>query len=414
MKIGFASPLTGGQANYGKDNQNGAQMAVDELNAQGVKIGGKAVKFELMAEDDQADPKMGPLVAQKFVDAKVSGVVAHFNSGVTIPASSVYSNAGIPQLSVSTNVKYTQQGYKTAFRLMADDGKQGKALGEYAVKTLKLKRLAVIDDATAYGQGLADEFAKAVKASGGQVLKHEHTNDKAVDFAAVLTSIKATNPEAIFFGGYDQQAGPMAKQMKQLGMNVKLMGGETMNSTKFIELAGPAAEGAIASTPGAALESRPGGKAFADKYKARFGQDIGLYAPYFYDGVMVIAAAMKAANSTDPAKYLSALARIQYKGITADISFDAHGDLNARTPDDLRGEERQVGGGEGLSGRAGAAWARPRPPASSASCSRRAGRRASAATSCSRAWCPRRNTPVAAASASAPLRAATCSSPCRG
>ena len=178
VKIGFASPLTGGQASYGKDNQNGALMAIGELNAQNLKIGGKDVKFELMAEDDQADPKMGPLVAQKFVDAKVNGVVGHFNSGVTIPASSVYSTAGIPQLSVSTNVKYTRQGYKTAFRLMADDGKQGKALGEYAVKTLKLKRLAVIDDATAYGQGLADEFAKAVKAAGGTVTKHEHTNDR--------------------------------------------------------------------------------------------------------------------------------------------------------------------------------------------------------------------------------------------
>jgi len=328
VKIGFASPLTGGQASYGKDNQNGALMAIGELNAQNLKIGGKDVKFELMAEDDQADPKMGPLVAQKFVDAKVNGVVGHFNSGVTIPASSVYSTAGIPQLSVSTNVKYTQQGYKTAFRLMADDGKQGKALGEYAVKTLKLKRLAVIDDATAYGQGLADEFAKAVKAAGGTVTKHEHTNDKAVDFASVLTSIKATNPEAIFFGGYDQQAGPMAKQMKQLGMDkIRLMGGETMNSAKFIELAGPAAEGAIASTPGADLAARPGGKAFADKYKARFGTDIGLYSPYFYDGVMLIAAAMKAANSTDPAKYLPALAKISYKGVTADIAFDAHGDL---------------------------------------------------------------------------------------
>ena len=328
VKIGFASPLTGGQASYGKDNQNGALMAIGELNAQNLKIGGKDVKFELMAEDDQADPKMGPLVAQKFVDAKVNGVVGHFNSGVTIPASSVYSTAGIPQLSVSTNVKYTQQGYKTAFRLMADDGKQGKALGEYAVKTLKLKRLAVIDDATAYGQGLADEFAKAVKAAGGTVTKHEHTNDKAVDFASVLTSIKATNPEAIFFGGYDQQAGPMAKQMKQLGMDkIKLMGGETMNSAKFIELAGPAAEGAIASTPGADLAARPGGKAFADKYKGRFGTDIGLYSPYFYDGVMLIAAAMKAANSTDPAKYLPALAKISYKGVTADIAFDAHGDL---------------------------------------------------------------------------------------
>jgi branched-chain amino acid transport system substrate-binding protein len=327
VRIGFASPLTGGQANYGKDNQNGAQLAIDELNAQGLRIGGRAIKFELLAEDDQADPKMGPVVAQKLVDAKVAGVVGHFNSGVTIPASKVYSDAGIPQLSVSTNVKYTMQGYKTAFRLMADDGKQGKALGEYAVKTLKFKRLAVVDDSTAYGQGLADEFERAVRASGAQVVKHEHTNDKAVDFATLLTSIKAQNPDAIFFGGYDQQAGPMARQMKTLGMDMKLMGGETMNSAKFIELAGPAAEGDIASTPGAALESRPGGKAFADKYKARYKQDVGLYGPYFYDGVMLIGAAMKAADSTDPAKYLPALAKIKYEGITANIAFDDRGDL---------------------------------------------------------------------------------------
>jgi len=327
VKVGFASPLTGPQANYGKDNQNGAQMAIDELNSQGPTIGGKKVKFQLQAEDDQADPKQGPLIAQKLVDAKVAGVVGHFNSGVTIPASRVYNEAGIPELSVSTNVKYTHQGFKTAFRLMADDDKQGTALGEYAVKTLKLKQLAVIDDATAYGQGLADSFEAAVKASGGRVVKREHTNDKAVDFNALLTSIKALKPDAIFFGGYDAQAGPMARQMKTLGMSIPLMGGETMNSAKFIELAGPAAEGNIASTPGAALESRPGGKAFAAKYKARYNQDVGLYAPYFYDGVMLIAVAMKAANSTDPAKYLPALEKIKYDGITANIAFDSKGDL---------------------------------------------------------------------------------------
>jgi branched-chain amino acid transport system substrate-binding protein len=327
VKIGFASPLTGAQANYGKDNQNGAQLAIDELNAQAVTIGGKPVKFQLMAEDDQAEPKQGPLIAQKLVDAKVAGVVGHFNSGVTIPASRVYNDSGIPQLSVSTNVKYTHQGFKTAFRLMADDDKQGTALGEYAVKKLNLKRLAVIDDSTAYGQGLADSFEAAVKAAGGEVVKHEHTNDKAVDFNTLLTTIKSARPDAIFFGGYDAQAGPMAKQMKQLAMNIPLMGGETMNSAKFIELAGPAAEGSIASTPGAALESRPGGKAFAAKYKARYNQDIGLYSPYFYDGVMAIAAAMKAANSTDPAKYLPALAKIKHPGITADIEFDKNGDL---------------------------------------------------------------------------------------
>jgi branched-chain amino acid transport system substrate-binding protein len=327
VKIGFASPLTGPQASYGKDNQNGAQLAIDDLNAQGLKIGGKTVKFQLQAEDDQADPKQGPLIAQRLADAKVAGVVGHFNSGVTIPASRVYNEAGIPELSVSTNVKYTHQGFKTAFRLMADDDKQGTALGEYAVKTLKLMRLAVIDDATAYGQGLADSFDVAVRASGGQVVKREHTNDKAVDFNALLTAIKAAKPDAIFFGGYDAQAGPMARQMKLLGINVPLMGGETMNSAKFIELAGPAAEGNIASTPGAALESRPGGKAFAAKYKARYNQDVGLYTPYFYDGVMVIAAAMKAADSTDPTKYLPALAKIKYPGVTADIQFDQNGDL---------------------------------------------------------------------------------------
>ena len=327
VKIGFASPLTGPQANYGKDNQNGAQLAIDELNAQSVAIGGNPVKFQLQAEDDQADPKQGPLIAQKLVDAKVAGVVGHFNSGVTIPASRVYDEAGIPELSVSTNVKYTHQGFKTVFRLMADDDKQGTALGEYAVKTLKFKRLAVVDDATAYGQGLADAFEAAVKASGGQVVKREHTNDKAIDFNALLTSIKAVKPDAIFFGGYDAQAGPMARQMKLLGINAPLMGGETINSAKFIELAGPAAEGSIASTPGAALESRPGGKTFAVKYKARFNQDVGLYTPYFYDGVMVIAAAMKAANSTEPAKYLPALAKIKYPGVTADIEFDKNGDL---------------------------------------------------------------------------------------
>ena len=328
VKIGHVGPTTGPQAHLGKDNENGARMAIDDANGKGVTIDGKKVKFELVAEDDQADPKQGTTVAQKLVDAKVAGVVGHLNSGTSIPASKIYSDAGIPQISPSaTNPKYTRQGFKTAFRLMADDDKQGTALGEYAVKTLKLKQLAVIDDATAYGQGLADSFEAAVKASGGRVVKREHTNDKAVDFNALLTSIKALKPDAIFFGGYDAQAGPMARQMKTLGMSIPLMGGETMNSAKFIELAGPAAEGNIASTPGAALESRPGGKAFAAKYKARYNQDIGLYTPYFYDGVMVLAAAMKAADSTDPAKCLAALAKIKYPGVTADIEFDKNGDL---------------------------------------------------------------------------------------
>ncbi len=262
VRIGFASPLTGAQAHYGKDNQNGARMAIDDLNARGMKIGGKPVRFELLVEDDQADPKVGTVVAQKLIDAGIHAMVGHFNSGVTLPASKLYFDAGIPQVSVSTNVKYTRQKFKTAFRIMADDDKQGAALGQYATQKLQFKRFAVIDDRTAYGQGLADAFTNTVRAAKAQVVKREFTNDKAVDFRNILTSIRKAQPDAIFFGGYDAQAGPMAKQMKELGIDVPLLGGETMNTAKFLQLAGPAAEGHIASTPGAALESRPTGKAF--------------------------------------------------------------------------------------------------------------------------------------------------------
>lgn len=327
VKIGFASPLTGAQAHYGKDNQNGARMAIDELNARGMRLGGKPVRFELVVEDDQADPKVGTVVAQKLIDAGIKAMVGHFNSGVTIPASKLYADAGIAQLSVSTNVMYTRQKLKTAFRMMADDDKQGAALGRYATQTLKLKRFAVIDDRTAYGQGLADAFTNTIRAAKAQVVKREFTSDKAVDFRHILTSIRNERPEAIFFGGYDAQAGPMARQMKELGLDIPLLGGETMNTAKFIQLAGPAAEGHIASTPGAALETRPNGKAFAQRYRDRYRQDIGLYAAYFYDAVMVLAAAMESAGTTASAKLLPALRNIRHTGITAEIAFDNTGEL---------------------------------------------------------------------------------------
>lgn len=327
VRLGFASPLTGPQAHYGKDNLNGAQMAIDELNQQPLVIAGRPVKLELLVEDDQAEPKTGTIVALRLVDRGIRGLVGHFNSGVTIPASRIYHEAGIPQISVSTNPKYTRQGYKTAFRIMADDDKQGAALGEYAVRTLALKRVAVVDDRTAYGQGLADAFAAAVKAAGAQIVKREYVTDKDFDFRAMLTLLKSANPQAIFFAGYDAQAGPLARQMKELGVKALLLGGETMNTAKFLELAGPAAEGHIASTPGAALSKLPQGQAFAERYRKRYGQAIGLYAPYFYDSVMVLAAAMHKAGSPEPTRYLPELQRIKHRGITADVEFDANGDL---------------------------------------------------------------------------------------
>ena len=329
VKIGHVAPMTGPQAHLGKDNENGARLAIDELNAKGVEIGGAKVKLELVPEDDQSDPKQGTIVAQKLVDAKVSGVIGHLNSGTTIPASKIYFDAGIPQISPSaTNPKYTQQGFATAFRVMANDVQQGKVLGEYAAKQLAGKTIAIIDDRTAYGQGLADEFEKAVKANGGEVVKREFTTDKATDFAAILTTLKATNPDVVFYGGADAQSAPMAKQMKRLGLKAPLVSGEMTKTPTFLKLAGKEAEGSIASLAGLPLDQMPKGKDYETRYKARFNADVATYSPYGYDATRVVIEAMKKANSVEPSKYLPELAKIEYAGVTSSSwAYDDKGDL---------------------------------------------------------------------------------------
>lgn len=327
VKIGHVAPLTGPQAHLGKDNENAASMAIDELNAKGLEIGGAKITLELIPEDDQADPKQGTIVAQKLVDAKVNGVVGHLNSGTTIPASKIYFDAGIPQISGSaTNPKYTQQGFATAFRVMANDVQQGKVLGEYAAKQLAGKSVAIIDDRTAYGQGLADEFEKGAKGAGAAVVTREFTNDKATDFAAILTKIKSTKADVIFYGGMDAQAGPMAKQMKSLGVKAVFLTGDGGCTPEFIKLAGDASEGQYCSLPGVPLDQMPGGKAFNDAFSAKYGQ-IQLYAPYVYDAVMVMIDAMKRAGSVEAAKYLPEIGKTDYQGVTAKIQFDEKGDL---------------------------------------------------------------------------------------
>lgn len=329
VKIGHAAPLTGNIAHLGKDNEYGVKMAIDEINeAGGADIGGKKVKFELVSEDDQADPKTATTVAQRFVDQKVVGVVGHLNSGTTIPASKLYSDAGIPQVSPSaTAVAYTAQGFKTAFRVMANDAQQGKVLGEYAVQKLGAKKVAIVDDRTAYGQGLADEFEKAAKAAGAEIVKREFTTNQETDFNAILTSIKGAKPDLIFYGGMDAQAAPLKKQAKKLGIAAKVMGGDGTQTPEFIKLAGPDAEGQISSSPGQAKEDMPGGKEFLSKFKEKFGVEVQLYAPYCYDAVKVLVEAMKKAGSTDPAKYLPELAKTDYQGVTGKINFDEKGDV---------------------------------------------------------------------------------------
>ncbi|QAU33876.1 branched-chain amino acid ABC transporter substrate-binding protein [Janthinobacterium sp. 17J80-10] len=331
IKIGHVSPMSGGQAHFGRDNTNGAILAIDDLNAKGITIGGKKVKFQLQAEDDAADPKQGTAVAQKLVDAKVNGVIGHLNSGTTIPASKIYAEAGIPQISPSaTNPKYTQQGYKTTFRVVANDGQLGGSLGKYAVNTLKAKSIAVIDDRTAYGEGVATEFAKAVKAAGGKVASQQYTTDKATDFLAILTAIKAKKPDVVFFGGMDNVAGPMLRQMKQLGINAKMMGGDGICTAELARLAGDGmSDGQVicAEAGGVTGEQEKVMNAFVERYQKKFNQNVQLYAPYVYDATMTMAAAMQKADSADPAKYLPVLAKIKHEGVSGKIEFDAKGDL---------------------------------------------------------------------------------------
>jgi len=332
VKIGHVGPLSGPIAHLGKDNELGARMAIDELNAAGVIIGGQKVKLELMAEDDAADPKQGTAVAQKLVDAKVAGVIGHLNSGTTIPASKIYSDAGIPQISPSaTNPKYTRQGFKTAFRVVADDVHLGSTLGKYAVETLKAKNVAVIDDRTAYGQGVAEEFTKAAEAAGAKIVAKEFTHDKATDFNAILTSIKGKKPDVVFFGGMDAVGGPMLKQMKALGINAKFMGGDGICTAELVKLAGDAIgeeQVFCAEAGGVEGEAKAAMDKFRADFKAKFNVDVQLYAPYVYDATKVMVAAMVKAGSAEPAKYLPVLAATaDYKGVTGPITFDEKGDI---------------------------------------------------------------------------------------
>ncbi|MBU3738359.1 MAG: branched-chain amino acid ABC transporter substrate-binding protein [Rhodoferax sp.] len=331
VKIGHVAPVSGPQAAYGKDNENGARMAVDDLNAAGVTIGGKKVRLELVAEDDAADPKQGAAVAQKLCDAKVNGIVGHLNSGTTIPASKLYNDCGIPHITPSaTNPNLTKPGYKTTWRLLANDNALGAGLAFYAADALKLKRIAVIDDRTAYGQGVADVFKSTAKAKGIQIVDEQFTTDKSVDFMSILTAIKSKNPDGVFFGGMDPQAGPMLRQMEQLGLtNVKYFGGDGICTMDLIKQSAGAKtlDNVICAEGGASLDKMPGGKAWKARYDAKYPGQFQVYSPYTYDAVHVLVDAMKRANSTDPKVYMPKLAETNYKGITTNVQFESNGEL---------------------------------------------------------------------------------------
>lgn len=329
IKIGHVAPLTGGIAHLGKDNENGARLAVDEINAAGgLEVGGKKYTLELLAEDDKADPKEGTLAAQKLVDAGVVAVIGHLNSGTTIPASKIYADANVVQVSPSaTNPKYTEQGFKTAFRVVANDNQQGSVLANYAAAEMKAKTIAIVDDRTAYGQGLADVVEKVAKEKGLKVVAREFATDKTTDFNAILTKIRAAKPDVVMYGGMDATAGPMAKQMKQLGIKTKLLAGDGVCSPEFIKLAGDAADILTCSMAGEAVEKLARGEEFKAKYKAKFNADVQIYSPYSYDAVFVVADAIKRAGKVDKPAIVAAMPATNYTGVTGQITFDEKGDI---------------------------------------------------------------------------------------
>jgi branched-chain amino acid transport system substrate-binding protein len=331
VKIGHVGPVSGAQAHYGKDNENGARMAVEELNTQNIVIGGKKIKFELQAEDDAADPKQGTAAAQKLCDAKVAGVVGHLNSGTTIPAAKVYNDCGIPHITGSaTNPNLTKPGYKTTYRIISNDNALGAGLAFYAADALKLKRIAVIDDRTAYGQGVADVFKKIAGTKGITIVDEQFTTDKATDFMAILTAIKSKNPDGVFFGGMDPQGGPMLRQMEQLGLtNVKYFGGDGICTSELAKLSSGAKtlENVICAEGGASLAKMPGGEAWKKRYDSKYPGQFQIYSPYTYDATFLLVDAMKRANSVDPAVYTPKLLDSNFQGVTAKIAFEPNGEL---------------------------------------------------------------------------------------
>ena len=331
VKIGHVAPMSGAQAHYGKDNENGVRMAIEDLNAQNITIGGKKIKFEIQAEDDAADPKQGTAAAQKLCDAKVAGVVGHLNSGTTIPASKVYNDCGIPHVTgAATNPNLTKPGYKTTFRIIANDNALGAGLAFYAADALKLKKVAIIDDRTAYGQGVAEVFKRTATAKGMKVVDEQFTTDKATDFMAILTSIKAKAPDAIFFGGMDAQGGPMLRQIEQLGLsNVKFFGGDGICTAEIAKLAAGAKtlNNVICAEGGASLQKMPGGTAWKARYDAKYPGQFQIYSPFTYDATFVLVDAMKRANSVDPKVYTAKLPQTNFKGVTANIAFESTGEI---------------------------------------------------------------------------------------
>lgn len=325
--VGVAGPMTGDQSKIGGDVERGARIAVEEWNARG-GIMGRMIRLEV--GDDRHDPKEAVSVANKMVNLGIVGMVGHFNSSASIPASSVYHDAGIPMITpASTNPRLTEQGFKNVFRVVGRDDQQGKVAADFTFTQLKAKRVAVLHDKTTYGQGLADEFRKSLARFEGQgieVVSFDGLTQGDKDFRGILTSLKEKNIDLYFFGGIFPEGGLLVKQAKEVGLNVPMMSGDGVIDPKFIEIAGEAAEGTyLTFMPD--IEQLPNAAHFLKKYKEKFGEELAPYAIYAYDAANILLKAISEGNSTDSAKIIELMRKMKYDGALGHLEFDEKGDV---------------------------------------------------------------------------------------
>jgi branched-chain amino acid transport system substrate-binding protein len=328
VTIGLAAPMSGPSGSTGVSLERAAQLAIDDLNAGRPVINGEPVRFALLAQDDRADPRTGELVADYFVKSRVAAVVGHWNSGVGIPASRIYAAAGIVQMAPAvTSPLYTQQGYVSAFRIVPHDGDGARHTAEYVVREMKAASVVVIDDRTPFGAGYASDFAGNVIALGGKVAARFAVSSKSSDFNGILRTVRSLKPDAILFGGLDAQAAQLASEMRRLQITAPLVGIGGVVGPTFVRLAGSAGEGTVVLEPGPPSYRGPQWTHFESAWKRKYQDPIYLYAPFAYDAVRVIAAAMHQANTTEGAQLAQELHRIRYRGVTGDIAFDHEGNL---------------------------------------------------------------------------------------
>ncbi len=322
IRIGAAGPMTGDQSKMGIDLKNAVELAVSEWNERGGVLGKKVV---LLAGDDQADPKQAVSVANKFINQHVAGVVGHWNSNCSIPASENYHRAGIVMITpATTNPKLTRQGFKNVFRVCGTDDQQGRVAADFVLKKIRPKRVAVIHDKSTYGQGLADFFKASVEGKV-EVVYYDGIVQRDPDYKAVLTAIKERRPDIYFFGGVYPEAGRLVRQAKEIGFTAPMVTGDGVFDPTFIKIAGNAGDGTYV-TFGKDPATLPTAKAFIDKYKARYGEP-GPYSIYAYDAANIILTAIQNTGSTDGAVLSDFIAKTKFKAAFGEVSFDSNGDV---------------------------------------------------------------------------------------